>query len=83
MCNTVSDAQHKLAFFGPTPTPNPNKHYGGMHASANYAYSVPAGDGWLIYTRFHSCRAHLRAADGWTQGKVDVVLRIIDGEVVL
>jgi len=50
---------------------------------ADSAYSVPVSYGWLVYTRLHSCRASLRADDGWTQDKVDKVARILDGEVVL
>jgi hypothetical protein len=47
------------------------------------AYTVPVPSGWLVYTRYHSCRASLRMADGWTADQAEAVARILDGEVVL
>jgi len=74
--------QHRLAF-GTPAAPDPNAYSGGVRIASPVAYSVPTQDGWLVYTRFHSCRAHLHRAAGWTQEQVDTVLRVLDGEVVL
>jgi hypothetical protein len=74
--------QHRLAFGTPAAA-DPNAYAGGVRIASPTAYAVPVSDGWLVYTRFHSCRAYLRTASGWTQEQVDILTRILDGEVVL
>lgn len=78
--NTVHNGQHRLAFGNRPPE---STYSNGVQTAANKAYTVPVPGGWLLYTRFHSCRARLLEDAGWTQEKADTVARILDGDIVL
>ena len=78
--NTVHNGQHRLAFGEHPPE---SRYANDVQTAANKAYTVPVPGGWLLYTRFHSCRARLLESSGWTQEQAEVVARVIDGDIVL
>lgn len=77
--NTVHAGQRPLVF-GDRPVGEMQYTVPNMPTCA---YTIPNHSGWLVFTRFNSCRAQLRAADGWTQAQAEVMARVLDGEVVL
>lgn len=80
--NTVSGGQHRLSFGDGAVLDLVGSDRSHSEFCA-HAYTIPNHSGWLVFTRFNSCRAQLRSADGWTQEQAEVVARVLDGEVVL